>query len=230
MPDLPDVDLFISYSRDDDQQGYISEIVNRIRTGYREFTGGEELNLFFAKTEPADLDERRQGALEAISSSHRLLVCLSPNYLQSEYCSWEFEQFLKPKTAAVPSEETIRSVYFVEVLPQSDKGFEQRAAEWVTELQRQHRFDFRPWFDEGAAPASIYDIWLRFHLMQRLIEIERVEREQRERERILKERLAEEQRRLAEEERIEKKRLAEEQKRLAAEERWRREHPWSALW
>jgi hypothetical protein len=42
-------------------------------------------------------------------------------------------------------------VYFVEIPARSDRGFEQRAAEWVAELRLRGHFDSRPWFDEGAA-------------------------------------------------------------------------------
>lgn len=42
-------------------------------------------------------------------------------------------------------------VYFVEIPGCSDNGFEQRAAGWVADLRLKEHFDFRPWFDEGAA-------------------------------------------------------------------------------
>ena len=149
MPDLLDFDLFISYSRDDNRQGQISEIVARIQKEYREFTGGGELRILFDKREFAGMDDWRQNTLDAIRSTRLLLVCLSPNYLQSEYCSWEINQYLRHKTAHAPVTENI--VYFVEIPADSDKGFEQRAAGWVAELQLREHFDFRPWFDEGAA-------------------------------------------------------------------------------
>jgi hypothetical protein len=39
---------------------------------------------------------------------------------------------------------------FAEIPGRNDKGFEQRAAEWVAELRRRQSFDFCPWFDEGV--------------------------------------------------------------------------------
>ena len=95
MPDLLDFDLFISYFRDDNRQGQISEIVARIQKEYRDFTGGGEPRIFFDKREFAGMDDWRQNTLEPIRSSRLLLVCLSPNYLQSEYCSWELNQYLR---------------------------------------------------------------------------------------------------------------------------------------
>jgi tetratricopeptide (TPR) repeat protein len=159
VPDLLYFDLFISYSRDDNRQGQISEIVARIQKEYRDFTGGGEPRIFFDKREFATMDDWRQNTLEPICLSRLLLVCLSPNYLQSEYCSWELNQYLGHKAAHAPVAENI--VYFVEIPACSDKGFEQRAAGWVAELRLREHFEFRPWFDEGAADlkeAAVKDL------------------------------------------------------------------------
>ena len=59
-------DLFISYSRDDNGEGQISELVARIQKEYRDFTGGEELHVFFDKREVASIDEWRQNAQAAV--------------------------------------------------------------------------------------------------------------------------------------------------------------------
>jgi hypothetical protein len=41
------------------------------------------------------MDDWRHRILAAIHSTRLLLVCLSPNYLQSEYCAWEVNEYLK---------------------------------------------------------------------------------------------------------------------------------------
>jgi TIR domain/NB-ARC domain len=161
VADSLDFELFVSYCRLDDRLGQITEIVARIQKEYRDFTGGGELRVFFDKRELASSEDWQQRALSAISSSRLLLVCLSPNYLQSEYCSWEINQYLRHKASAAPGTENIDSVYFVEIPGPSDNGFEQRAAEWVAGLQLRENFEFRPWFDEGAADleqAAIRDL------------------------------------------------------------------------
>jgi hypothetical protein len=139
-------DLFISYSPRDNQDGYISEIVARIQKEYRDFTGGEELRICFEKDDISGYDRQRR-ALDAIHSSRLLLVCLSPDYLENEYSSREFYERLKCE----PARETI---YFVEISALCGKGFEQRAAEWVGGFRRRHHFEFRPWFDDGAADLN----------------------------------------------------------------------------
>jgi tetratricopeptide (TPR) repeat protein len=151
VPELFNFDLFISYSRHDNREGYISELVARIQKEYHDFTGGEELRVFFEKDEIGSRDEWRHRALDGIRSSRLLLACLSPNYLESEYSSWEFNEYLRCEGAREPLVESIGPIYFVEIPAWSDKGFEQRAAEWVAEFRRPRHFEFRPWFDEGAA-------------------------------------------------------------------------------
>lgn len=150
MPESFNFDLFISYSRDDNREGYISEIVARIQKEYRDFTGGEELRVFFEKDEIGGYDRQRR-ILDGIRSSRLLLVCLSPNYLESEYSSREFYEHLRYEPARGPLLESIGPIYFVEIPARSDKGFEQRAAKWVGGFRRGRHFEFRPWFDDGAA-------------------------------------------------------------------------------
>jgi tetratricopeptide (TPR) repeat protein len=151
VPESFDFDLFISYSRHDDREGHIAEVVTRIRKEYGDFTGGDDLRVCFEKDEIGGKDDWQQRIIGSIRSSHRLLVCLSPGYLESEYCSWEFQQYLSCAAARKPLVESIGPIYFVEIPASSDKGFEQRAAEWVAEFHRRRHFEFRPWFDEGSA-------------------------------------------------------------------------------
>jgi tetratricopeptide (TPR) repeat protein len=150
VPDVFYYDLFISYSRDDNRARHISELVSLIQKEYRDFTGGEELRVFFDQGEFAGIDDWQHNILEGIRSSRLLLACLSPNYLDCEYGPWEFNEYLRRGTAGTPLARDIWPIYFVEIPARSDRGFEQRAADWVAEFQRRYRFDFRPWFDEGA--------------------------------------------------------------------------------
>jgi hypothetical protein len=42
-------------------------------------------------------------------------------------------------------------IYFIEIPTLCDKGFEQRSAKWVGAFRRRRHFEFRRWFDDGAA-------------------------------------------------------------------------------
>jgi hypothetical protein len=151
VPESFNFDLFISYSRYDNREGYISELVARIQKEYRDFTGGAELRVFFEKDEIGVSYDWQHRTLDGIRSSRLLLICLSPNYLESEYSSREFYEYLRHEAAGGPLVESIRPIYFVEIPAWNDRGFEQRAAEWVAKFRRRWIFEFRPWFDEGAA-------------------------------------------------------------------------------
>src|SRR5437899_2536702 len=93
-------DLFISYSRRDNAQGRITELKERIEADHRQFvgTGGQDLRVFFDKLDIQGMDDWQHRILDAVRDT-RLLVCLSPAYLESEYCAWEFNEYLKHESA-----------------------------------------------------------------------------------------------------------------------------------
>jgi hypothetical protein len=85
-------DLFISYSRGDNAQSRITELVQRIKQDFASFEGtlGRELHVFFDQNEIHGMSDWRQRILQGLRESRLLLTCLSPAYLQIEYCQWEF--------------------------------------------------------------------------------------------------------------------------------------------
>ena len=87
-------DLFISYSRRDNEQGRITQLVERIKTDFAPFAK-RELVPFFDRQEIHGMADWRQRILQGLRESRLLLACLSPAYLQSEYCQWEFVEYLK---------------------------------------------------------------------------------------------------------------------------------------
>ena len=90
-------DLFISYSRRDNEQGRITQLVERIKKDFAAFEGnnGRELVPFFDQDEIHGMSDWRQRILQGLRESRLLLACLSPAYLQSEYCEWEFVEYLR---------------------------------------------------------------------------------------------------------------------------------------
>ena len=75
-----------------------------------------------------------------------LLVCLSPNYLASAYCQWEWEHFLKrqgPKHLRGDGE-AIQAVLLLAV-PDSDAAQNQR---WYDSVRRGSTIDLSPWFQQ----------------------------------------------------------------------------------
>jgi hypothetical protein len=87
-------DLFISCSRRDNENGRITELVERIKADFAPFAK-RELVPFFDQQEIAGMQDWRQRILQGLRESRLLLACLSPGYLKSEYCEWEFVEYLK---------------------------------------------------------------------------------------------------------------------------------------
>jgi len=89
VPESFNFDLFISYSRHDNREGYISEFVARIQKGYRDFTGGRELRIFFEKDEIDGYDRQRCWSPSKSGGCHGLNGCISlpPRGWMSTSCS-----------------------------------------------------------------------------------------------------------------------------------------------
>ena len=87
-------DLFVSYSRRDNEQGQITTLKEQIEADYRAFAG-DELRSFFDLHDIHGGEDWRHRILEGLRDSSLLLLVLSPAYLASDYCEWEIVEFLK---------------------------------------------------------------------------------------------------------------------------------------
>jgi len=143
-------DLFISYSRNDDRQGRITELVERIKQDFAGFAG-RELVPFFDKHEIHGMQDWRQRILQGLRESRLLLACLSPTYLTSDYCEWEMVEYLKYEIGHLHGFNGVAPIYFVQVPGWEDRDFDKRCAAWVAELRRRQNFDLRPWHEQGEA-------------------------------------------------------------------------------
>ena len=123
-------DLFISYSRRDNAQGRITQLVERIKADFAPFAK-RELVPFFDHQEIHGMQDWRQRILRGLRESRLLLACLSPTYLQSEYCEWEFVEYLKYEIGHLHGFNGVAPIYFVEVPDWDSKDFEQQCAAWV---------------------------------------------------------------------------------------------------
>jgi predicted nucleotidyltransferase len=93
-------DLFISYSRLDNRPSsdadpvWVTALRDHILEDQRQFST-ELLRIFFDVDEIRNMDDWRHRILGALRRSKILLVCLSPSYFASEYCRWEWEEYLR---------------------------------------------------------------------------------------------------------------------------------------
>ena len=156
-------DLFVSYSRRDNEQGRVTELVERIKADFDAFAG-RPLQPFFDVSDIHGMEDWAHRILQGLRESRLLLACLSPSYLESGYCEWEFNEYLKHEIGQEYFGDGIAPIYFVEVPGWGDKDFEQRCAAWVTELRRRQNFDFRPWFYAGE--EALHDATVQERMRQ----------------------------------------------------------------
>lgn len=143
-------DLFISYSRRDNEQSRVTELVEHIKQDFAPFAK-RELMPFFDQQAIEGMQDWRQRILQGLRESRLLLACLSPAYLKSEYCEWEFVEYLKYEIGHLHGSNGVAPIYFVQIPGWNDKGFDQHCAAWVGELRRRQNFDLRPWHEQGEA-------------------------------------------------------------------------------
>ncbi|HZZ41402.1 MAG TPA: TIR domain-containing protein [Tepidisphaeraceae bacterium] len=141
-------DIFISYSRRDNGQNRVTELVKRIKADFFQYAN-RELVPFFDLQEINGMQDWRQRILQGLRESRLLLACLSPTYLKSEYCEWEFVEYLKYEIGHLHGFSGVAPIYFIQVPGWEASDFDQKCAAWVSELRRRQNFDLRPWHDQG---------------------------------------------------------------------------------
>jgi tetratricopeptide (TPR) repeat protein len=141
-------DVFISYSRADNKDGWVSGLRDAIYEDFREFSS-EPFRIFFDTTEIASRQDWELGPRQGLVTSRVLLVCLSPNYLRSFYCRWEWEEFAWVQAHRIGGGDAVTGVYFVE-LGAADQ-YEAVIAPWRQQIERAQFEQLQPWFPNGVA-------------------------------------------------------------------------------
>ena len=152
-------DVFISYARKDDAAGFITQLVERIKADFVAFSGRPLVSF-----ELHPMDDWRHCTLQGLHECRLLLACLSPAYFASEYCQWEFNQYVKHEIGHATLGDGVAPIYLVEVPGWTDVGFKERCATWVAELGRRQYLDLRPWFQAGV--ESLRDAAVRERIHQ----------------------------------------------------------------
>ncbi|MEM7455656.1 MAG: toll/interleukin-1 receptor domain-containing protein [Planctomycetota bacterium] len=151
-------EVFISYSRKDDEPqagaetGWVTALHNLIIEDHRKFST-EPLRVFFDQNgeDIKALEDWRHRILKALRQSKVLVVCLSPNYFESEYCWWEWEEFQRRQVHRLSGFENVAPVYFVDMPGTDGHRNEQRLKKWMHDVKRpQITCNLRPWFPDGA--------------------------------------------------------------------------------
>jgi tetratricopeptide (TPR) repeat protein len=143
-------DLFISYSRRDNAEGRVTALVDQIRKDFAAFAA-RDLQVFFDQHAILGMSDWRLRILEGLRESRLLLACLSPSFIASPHCEWEFVEYLKFEIAHLHGLNGVAPIYFVPVPGWDDPGFDQRCAAWVADLRHRQHFDLRPWYQQGES-------------------------------------------------------------------------------
>ncbi len=123
-------DLFISYSRRDNERGQVAAFKTGIESTFRSFAG-HDLTVFFDVHDIQGMDDWRQKIQQSLRDSHLFLAVLSPNYLSSPYCRWEWEDYVRYEAMRQCLGEGVAPVFFV-TLPDVAEKTDQALADWMT--------------------------------------------------------------------------------------------------
>jgi len=141
-------DLFISYSRRDNERGQVTALKAQIEASFSAFAG-RDLRVFFDTHEIAGMDDWRQKIQRSLRDSQVFLAVLSPRYVASPYCHWEWEDYVRYEAMRQCLGEVVAPVFFVTLPAAADPKTDQAIARWIDEIQRRQTFDLRPWNDAG---------------------------------------------------------------------------------
>jgi tetratricopeptide (TPR) repeat protein len=141
-------DLFISYSRRDNTRHQVAALAEQIKAAYRAFAG-HELKIFFDIREIHGMDDWRQKIQRSLRESHLFLAVLSPSYLASPYCRWEWEDYVRYEAMRQCLGEGVAPVYFITLPDAADPVTDRVIGRWLHEIHRRQTFDLRPWYDAG---------------------------------------------------------------------------------
>jgi tetratricopeptide (TPR) repeat protein len=145
--DSLEYDVFLSYARADDVDGWVSGLRDAVYDDFREFSS-EPFRIFFDTTEIRGRQDWELRLRQGLRSSRVLLVCLSPSYLRSVYCRWEWEEFARLQARRIGGGDPVTGVYFVEL--GGDADYEAQVVLWRHEVERVQLQQLQRWFPVGV--------------------------------------------------------------------------------
>ena len=117
----PQHHLFLSYSRKDNipkhgtGEGWITAFYRRLQAQHKA-AAGHELKIFFDTEEIDHGSDWKTRLGQGLRTSRLFLAFLSPNYMRSPNCRWEWEEYLRREHSLARGEDGIRTIFF-EIVP-----------------------------------------------------------------------------------------------------------------
>ena len=146
MVDALSYDVFISYSREDDQTGWVSGLYDAILQDFKPFS--PPIEIFFDQSEIKDRHDWELRLRPELRASRVLLVCLSPNYFCSPHCKWEWDEFTRYQARRAGGGDAVTGVFFVGL--GGDEHDDDKIAAWRREVTRVQLVELQEWFPHGV--------------------------------------------------------------------------------
>ena len=130
-------DLFVSYARLNNQDGWIKSYVEALAEEFRTFTGGRELKYFWDTERIPDFSHWHSEIFnKGIVKSKLFLAFLSPQYFASDVCRREWRAWIEHEIGLHILSEGASPIYIVEIPSMSGrpKQPEREVARQVAEL------------------------------------------------------------------------------------------------
>lgn len=154
---MPSYHLFLSYSRADDKtpvnsagEGWVTAFQSELKRRHEAYSG-RELEVFLDNRAIVEGEDWRRRLGDAIRTSRLFLAFLSPNYIKSKNCLWEWEEYLRREHSSARGDDGVMPIFFVTPRDLS-AGDDQKLAVWLADLHRRNRTkncELQPWFDRG---------------------------------------------------------------------------------
>lgn len=173
-------DLFISYSRKDDDEaapvhGWLDAFIGALQAEHRRTTASD-LKIFVDRKDIAVMADWEHRILEALRSSTLLMPWISPNYFSSRYCYREWKEFVAYESAGSVAQEGVAPVYFITVPGLTDEGtIGVDDPAWGRDLARRQRLDIRDFVETGIGTVSNDDFRRQIEVLNEQI-TQRLER------------------------------------------------------
>lgn len=138
IPINPQYDVFISYSRKN--LDFVNTLLNKIIL-HQKKNALQPLRIFFDKTEIKLGDDWKSKLMQGLKNATAMLVNVSPEYFDSFYCEWEWQNFIGFEVEKKLMRQSINWIY---INKSADFDQEEDNNEWHTELKARQFLDLRP--------------------------------------------------------------------------------------
>ncbi len=146
--------LFLSYSRADNKQpvntageGWVTAFVSELTRRHAAYSG-RELRPFFDQRDIEPGSDWKRRLAEGLRQSRLFLAFLSPNYITSENCLWEWDEYLRREHSAARGDDGLTPIFFVTPSDLSMRD-DQAIAEWLAAMEQKY-----PWFKARASQLT----------------------------------------------------------------------------